>query len=100
MQKNYFWFVLSIGVWFIESRPSHAFPEMVRHGYANCITCHISPDGGGVLTAYGRSLSREVLSTWGAEGEAVLHDKAVPRLCSVTHAQFATGGIRTPGTAD
>ncbi len=46
-----------------------AFPEMVRHGYANCITCHVAPDGGGVLTAYGRSLSREVLSTWGAEGE-------------------------------
>lgn len=46
-----------------------AFPEMVRHGYANCITCHVAPDGGGTLTAYGRSLSREVLSKWGAEGE-------------------------------
>ncbi len=46
-----------------------SFPEMTRHGYANCMTCHVSPDGGGVMTAYGRSLSREVLSTWGAEGE-------------------------------
>ncbi len=53
----------------VVSNQSQAFPEMVRHGYANCMTCHLSPDGGGVLTAYGRSLSREVLSTWGAEGE-------------------------------
>ena len=51
------------------SQHGHAFPEMVRHGYANCMTCHISPDGGGTLTAYGRSLSREVLSKWGAKGE-------------------------------
>jgi hypothetical protein len=45
---------------------AHAFVEMVRHGYVNCATCHISPGGGGVLTQYGRALSAEVLSTWGA----------------------------------
>src|SRR5207248_2489800 len=28
-----------------------------------------SPTGGGVLTSYGRSLSKEVLSTWSADGE-------------------------------
>src|SRR5687767_311170 len=47
----------------------HAFPEMVRHGYVNCITCHVSPNGGGVMTPYGRELSREVLSAWGTENE-------------------------------
>jgi len=51
-----------------------AFPEMVRHGYLSCTTCHYSPNGGKILTPYGRSLSREVLSTWGAEGEEnILH---------------------------
>ena len=42
-----------------------AFPENVRHGYFSCIACHSSPSGGGVLTPYGRSLSAELMSTWG-----------------------------------
>jgi len=42
---------------------------MVRHGYPNCTACHFSPNGGGVLTEYGRELSRELLSTWSKEGE-------------------------------
>ncbi len=46
-----------------------AFPEMIRHGYTNCTACHISPTGGGVLNQYGRSLSKEILSTWAYEGE-------------------------------
>ncbi|MGE3974390.1 MAG: hypothetical protein AB7F59_07695 [Bdellovibrionales bacterium] len=51
-----------------------AFPEMVRHGYVNCTTCHVSPSGGGAMTPYGRSLSKEILSTWSYEGEEnVLH---------------------------
>ncbi len=45
------------------------YPQMVRHGYARCTSCHVSPSGGGVLTDYGRALSREVLSTWTREGE-------------------------------
>lgn len=45
---------------------ANAFPEMIRHGYASCVTCHHSPNGGGVLTDYGRALSQQVLSTWGA----------------------------------
>lgn len=49
---------------------SWAFPEMVRHGYVNCIACHVSPNGGGVLTPYGRELSRELLSTTGTERES------------------------------
>ncbi len=47
-----------------------AFPEMIRHGYTHCTACHVSPTGGGVLTPYGRSLAREILSTWGSEGES------------------------------
>ena len=46
------------------------FPELIRHGYSNCITCHVSPNGGGLTTQYGRALSGEVLSTWHRENEA------------------------------
>jgi len=42
-----------------------AFAENVTHGYPSCIACHVSPSGGGVLTDYGRSLSKELMSTWG-----------------------------------
>lgn len=51
-----------------------AYPEMVRHGYMNCTSCHISPSGGGILNPYGRVQAEEVLSTWFKEGEsAPLH---------------------------
>ena len=43
----------------------YAFPENVRHGYFNCTACHVSISGGGALTPYGRSLSSELMSTWG-----------------------------------
>lgn len=49
---------------------AQAFPEMIRHHYVNCTACHFSPAGGGVLTSYGRTISSEVLSTWGGEKEA------------------------------
>lgn len=42
--------------------PAGAFPELTVHGYVNCTACHVSPNGGGVLTEYGRSLSRELIS--------------------------------------
>lgn len=35
---------------------------MVRHGYTNCTACHISPNGGGLLNSYGRSLASELLT--------------------------------------
>ncbi len=55
--------VLAIGLWLmISSSDVYAFPEMVRHSYQNCTSCHVSPGGGGLLTPYGRSLSRELLS--------------------------------------
>lgn len=42
-----------------------AFVQNVTHGYPSCIACHVSPNGGGLLTDYGRSLSKELMSTWG-----------------------------------
>jgi hypothetical protein len=57
-----FAFVFLIGTIFSSS--SFAFPEMVRHAYVNCNSCHVSQTGGGILTEYGRELSKELLSTW------------------------------------
>ncbi len=34
----------------------YASPTMVRLGYSDCATCHISPQGGGLLTTYGKGV--------------------------------------------
>lgn len=56
--------------YFFSMTKSYAYPEMVRHNYVNCIACHESPSGGGLLNSYGRTISAEVLSTWGDTKEA------------------------------
>jgi hypothetical protein len=45
--------------------PAGAEPVFLARQYARCTTCHFSPTGGGLLTPYGRSLTREELSTMG-----------------------------------
>ena len=50
---------------FLSTSNAIAYPEMVRYGYINCTSCHISPTGGGNLTKYGRQISQDILSTWG-----------------------------------
>lgn len=47
---------------FLSTRAALGYVELTRHGFPNCIACHVSPDGGGVLTPYGRQLSEEILS--------------------------------------
>ncbi len=42
-----------------------AEPMFLSKQYTRCAACHFSPSGGGLLTPYGRSLSREELSTTG-----------------------------------
>lgn len=38
------------------SSAAFALPTMIRLGYSNCAACHISPQGGGPLNAYGRGI--------------------------------------------
>ncbi len=38
------------------ARPAAALPTMIRLGDTNCAACHISPQGGGLLNAYGRGI--------------------------------------------
>jgi hypothetical protein len=42
---------------------SFSYPDLVRHGYVNCNTCHTSHSGGDLLTPYGRSLNKEILAS-------------------------------------
>ena len=39
-------------------QPALALPTMIRLGYSECSACHISPQGGGPLNAYGRGIDR------------------------------------------
>lgn len=56
---------------------AEAYPWMIRHGYTNCVQCHVDPSGGGVLTEYGRGQAeitvrthyKEMLETPGKEAE-------------------------------
>jgi len=57
---------------------ARAFPDLIRHNYVNCTACHVSPTGGGVLNAYGRSMSRELLSAKGHEREGEFLHGALP----------------------
>lgn len=36
--------------------PASATPNMIRLGYATCSACHLSPQGGGLLTPYGKGI--------------------------------------------
>jgi len=40
----------------LHATPSFALPTMIRLGYADCATCHVSPQGGGLLTPYGKGV--------------------------------------------
>jgi hypothetical protein len=52
------------------SSSAFALPTMIRLGYNNCAACHVSPQGGGLLTPYGQgidtaqSLKRRDISTF------------------------------------
>lgn len=57
--------VLVVAGFAIAAGAAQAEPIFLSRQYTRCITCHYSPTGGGLLTPYGRSLSRQELSTAG-----------------------------------
>ena len=40
----------------LSALPAYGFPNFVRLGYQHCVSCHISPQRGGLLYPYGRSI--------------------------------------------
>ena len=60
--------------------PVFSYSELSRHGYVNCTSCHLSPSGGGLMTPYGRELSRAIVSSWGAKNEQYFAYNYLPAL--------------------
>src|SRR5215831_8683741 len=54
MRKQFLLLLLSLAV----VKPLSAHPYFIRLGYTTCTTCHVAPQGGGILTAYGASVER------------------------------------------
>ncbi len=65
------WIALALG-----AGSATAEPIFLSKQYARCTTCHYSPTGGGLLTPYGRSLSRQELSTTGKGEPTQQHEIA------------------------
>ncbi len=69
--------------------PASAEPMFLSKQYPRCTACHYSPSGGGLLTPYGRSLSREEISTFGRRGAA----GATPAEASRSEESFLFGAL-------
>ena len=52
----------------VGAQRASAEPTFLSKQYPRCTACHYSASGGGLLTPYGRSLSREEISTFGGRG--------------------------------
>jgi hypothetical protein len=50
----------------VDAASAFALPTMIRLSYNTCVTCHVSPQGGGLLTEYGRGID-EAQSLRGGE---------------------------------
>ncbi len=61
---------LAVVVFSAASGEAPGYPEFqFSTGAVRCSTCHVSPSGGGLLNAYGRSEAEESLSTFGGNGK-------------------------------
>jgi hypothetical protein len=71
------------------SRPAAALPTMIRLGYTNCAACHVAPQGGGLLNAYGRGIDEA--QSWRA-GEYQMQNggRMTQDVRSVTQEQVST----------
>src|SRR6266581_5004551 len=54
MRKQILFLLISLGA----ATPLSAHPYFIRLGYSTCTTCHVSPQGGSILTAYGEGVER------------------------------------------
>jgi hypothetical protein len=48
--------IAAIALALLSAAPASALPTMIRLRYIDCASCHIAPQGGGPLTAYGRGI--------------------------------------------
>jgi hypothetical protein len=59
-------FLLTLLVVGLRAPSAQAYPWMIRHGFAQCGSCHVDPMGGETLTGMGRVMGETLLSMpWG-----------------------------------
>jgi hypothetical protein len=73
--KSALWIALVLASPVLE-RSAFALPTMIRLGYTNCASCHIAPQGGGLLNNYGKGID-QAQSLQG--GEYVPSDNSVAK---------------------
>lgn len=49
-------FAVALLTLLVHSSSAVALPTMIRLGYNNCAACHLTPQGGGLLTPYGKGI--------------------------------------------
>ncbi|MEC9464595.1 MAG: hypothetical protein VX834_02345 [Myxococcota bacterium] len=67
----------------VSSAHVHAYPQYIAKGYTTCASCHYSPDGGGMLNAYGAATVEALFPS--------LVDAGVSDLAESLSKNFVTG---------
>lgn len=57
---------------------AYAFPNMIRHGYTTCLTCHYNASGGGTLRDYGKYVAGETMGFLNTSDSALGWIKKLP----------------------
>jgi hypothetical protein len=60
MSRLAFWLIVLLAPLVVS--PAHAYAWMIRHGYAECVGCHVDPMGGETLTGMGRVMGERLLA--------------------------------------
>jgi len=55
--------ILAVSLIVAWPKSAHAYAWMIRHGYTQCVQCHVDPAGAGALTPYGREIGDVLLRT-------------------------------------
>ena len=84
-------FFLLFGIFL--SASAWAYPEIVTHGYPNCVGCHVSPGGGGILSSYGKTIASELLTyNWSKTTQLSEEKKAADPGTDAVVSTWLTGG--------
>lgn len=61
--RRLLWTLLAASLVVAWQSPAQAYSWMIRHGYTQCVQCHVDPSGAGALTPYGRGITESLLRT-------------------------------------